>query len=312
MVTKTLKDPYDLVRQAIHHYTKTKCTSSQDLSMSFRVSQIVKEFAQFVIDMKHKVVGGNVNKDSKVTIDTEVSDNNAILSFISETDNPKTLQSLKDNIAINNLDTIVIIFSENDREEAERVFGTEKVKPIIMHARDTLGLEWNNVILFQPFGRNSPLYSHEKLIKDRFNAGDKTPTAQPKDAEGIGAIIPFNELYVAITRALGSVYVFSHPHDDFAHTFKRASAHILKKCEGGDVIKAEEQTFEELMEVIMKSASLLQDELLNQLVTQALDKMYKAKDQSRSTTKSYLEQLNALNINKLNKQSIQEKLKPIL
>jgi hypothetical protein len=37
--------------------------------------------------MKHKVVGGNVNKDSKVTtIDTEVSDNNAILSFISETE----------------------------------------------------------------------------------------------------------------------------------------------------------------------------------------------------------------------------------
>ncbi|MGV2433343.1 MAG UNVERIFIED_CONTAM: hypothetical protein LVQ98_08900 [Rickettsiaceae bacterium] len=78
---------------------------------------------------------------------------------------------------MNNLDTIVIVFSENEREEAERVFGTEKVKPIIMHARDTLGLEWNNVILFQPFGRNSPLYSHEKLIKDRFNAGDKTPTA---------------------------------------------------------------------------------------------------------------------------------------
>ncbi|MGV2432490.1 MAG UNVERIFIED_CONTAM: ankyrin repeat domain-containing protein [Rickettsiaceae bacterium] len=296
---QSLEDPYDFVAQSIRHYTGKQSLESQDLNLSFRVSPIVREFAQLILDAKAKVVGGNVNKDIKHTIDTAKDDEEGggILKFINERDG-RTIEALRGNIRVNNLDTIIIIFAEEDREEARSIFADGNSSPIVIHARNALGLEWNNVVLFKPFGDNSPLYRHKKLIETNYDASAPVPTSRLKNDHGIEAVIPFNEFYVAATRPLNGLYVFDHANNPLANLFETASTHIWSKSKDLEVESAKEQTLEELMAYIKNNSKVLDyEQILKQLISQAVERIETTTHDAK-ITKKYLTNL---------KQLIQEK-----
>jgi ankyrin repeat protein len=292
---QSLEDPYDFVAQSIRHYTGKQSLESQDLNLSFRVSPIVREFAQLILDAKAKVVGGNVNKDIKHTIDTAKDDEEGggILKFINERDG-RTIEALRGNIRVNTLDTIIIIFAEEDREEARSIFADGNSSPIVIHARNTLGLEWNNVVLFKPFGDNSPLYRHKKLIETNYDASAPVPTSRPKNDHGIEAVIPFNEFYVAATRPLNGLYVFDHANNTLANLFETASTHIWSKSKDLEVESAKEQTLEELMAYIKNNSKVLDyEQILKQLISQAVERI-EATTHDAKITKKYLTTLKQL------------------
>ncbi|MGV2432877.1 MAG UNVERIFIED_CONTAM: hypothetical protein LVQ98_06170 [Rickettsiaceae bacterium] len=122
-------------------YTKNPITKSIDLNLSFRITPIVREFAQLILDIQAKVVGGNYSgQETKYTVQTsrdESDQTDGILRFIEPNDG-EIIRDIRRNIEANILDTIIIIFDEKDRKEAESIFSQGNNKAIVMLAESDI------------------------------------------------------------------------------------------------------------------------------------------------------------------------------
>jgi hypothetical protein len=208
---QSLEDPFDLTGQKMFDLTGKK-PSPFNFNILYRTPVAVTELANKILEVKLDIVRKGSKKDMKsgdspdkfIGAKEEGGVNNGYVEWVDSNDvphsGPSSSRSKPDNIVENLsklsediINSIIVVFSDAGKSAAEKQFP----KSIILTPKEASGLEYKHIILFDAFGSQSPLGSLNiaKLSDQSENHMD--------------FIIPFNELFVAITRATEGVSFFT-------------------------------------------------------------------------------------------------------
>lgn len=200
------EDPFNLVSKSVRQLMKGSDIQGEHfLCTSFRNPPAITEFTRTIIKMKGQIVGGQPNKgDEKLGNDTinslEVSDNSGHIEIINkgEDDKISKLQSMDP------LRSLIVTLNEKDKNDAKSLFPGI----LVYTSTEAAGLEFDNVIIYNPFGKNS-LLSHGDLFKVRYAAYDPDKSSFPKNSDFIEYAAPFNQLLTAATRSKQKLYILN-------------------------------------------------------------------------------------------------------
>jgi hypothetical protein len=235
--------------------------------------------------MKNHVVGGKLHKidsASSSNVDGNVDEGDI---FRSNTEHNgyvryiKDLEADKDEIgklqkaSSNILESVVIAFAKDQVDEASKLFPDA----VILTPDEVVGLEYKKVILYNPFYKDSMLYLQNQ-IQEKYDAQKPAPTNYPRDLDNIGFAIPFNELFVAVTRSTSDLYILDLEnrktsnkavHDFFA----RAFTGIFDQYNENESEIGKELSLEALVAYIEENASTYQESVLAKYVEKVMVKI---------------------------------------
>ena len=252
-ILKTLKDPHQFLLCGDAHqivypnffsWSKLKSQFYQNeeaqtaditqiLTRNYRNTPEVTALANGVLKVKNARFG-SVDRESHALMESRSSRTGHVCSL------PFSDKSLKDLNDKTKLSThyAVLVLTDDQKEKAKQYFET----PLLFSIQEAKGLEYENVILFHFMDEHSPYKTiagglHQSLFDKDFTYGRAKDKAD-KSLEIYKFYI--NALYVAITRAMGSVY-FIEP--DRHHPLLKLLG--VQELSQGNAIKASSSSFEE-------------------------------------------------------------------
>jgi ankyrin repeat protein len=215
---QSLLDPYPILQTAIFSLTNSQPTEVFNLTGSYRMPENIKEFSKILNNLKACTIGGRLDggKDvveegvESIAYAASASEEAAgapktdkgIVQFITKT-TPR-FDDLVRKTADDIINWVVITFNETDKANAQKLFPGS----IVLDAEEVGGLEFSNVIMYDPFGNNSigPDSSLLEAAK-KMNSGI-VPQHCPKNSSKVGLVTNFNKIFVAATRATKGLYIY--------------------------------------------------------------------------------------------------------
>src|SRR3990167_88631 len=177
------------------------------LTRNYRNTLQVTELANRILKIKN-VRFGSIDKESHYLIESQ-STHTGDVGCIQST--PETITDVNAKIR-RSIDVAIIVLNDQLKEEARRLFDT----PLVFSVQEAKGLEYEHVILYHFMDREQRfLEIAEGLGRDALSQDFKYARAKSKSDKSM-EIYKFyiNSLYVAITRAITSVYLIER---DLAH-----------------------------------------------------------------------------------------------
>ena len=262
------------------------------LRTNYRNSLGVTEIANKLLKIKNARFG-SIDKESTYLVDS-VSANNGKVSLLK--DNPKIRKQLNDKTR-RSTQYAVLVMNSDDKIEARKIFKT----PLIFSVQEAKGLEYKNIIILKFVGGyNREFREITRAISSKHLSDDAFVYSRVKDKsdKSLDAYkFYINSLYVAITRAVESLYILepTDKHDlwhllDLAETKEKVS--LKEEVSSMDDWKKEAQRLEkqgkkEQAEEIRKSILEVQTpgwepitpDNVDELKKQALDPLHFNKKQ---------------------------------
>ena len=228
LILKTLKNPRQFLlcgdaNQVVHpnffswSKLKSQFYQGEDLQTSditriltrnYRNTPEVTELANRVLKVKNARFG-SIDKESHYLIESQATHKGQASCILST---PEHLKSLNDKIR-RSTHYAVLVLTDAEKEEARQYFDT----PLIFSVSEAKGLEYENVILYNVISAE-PRYQSIAAGLDKSIFEKDFSYARAKDkADKSLEVYKFyiNALYVAITRAINSVYLIeskiTHP-----------------------------------------------------------------------------------------------------
>tara|TARA_B100000745_G_scaffold295684_1_gene240090 strand:+ start:492 stop:3359 length:2868 start_codon:yes stop_codon:yes gene_type:complete len=172
------------------------------LQANYRNSPLVTNVANRILKLKHARFG-SVDRESNYLVKS-VGDRDGKLQLLQ--DGEKVRQQLDDSIARSTKFAVIVMHPEQ-KPEAERIFST----PLVFSIQEAKGLEYENIILFNFVHQEQQIF---KEIASGVSLGDldvselKYARAKNKTDKSLEAYkFYINALYVAVTRAVSSLYI---------------------------------------------------------------------------------------------------------
>ena len=181
---------------------------TQILTRNYRNTQEVTELANRVLKIKNARFG-SIDKESHYLIESQ-STHTGDVACIKST--PEKIREINAKIR-RSINVAIIVLTDRQKEEARQLFDT----PLVFSAQEAKGLEYENVILYHFIdGEKKFLDIADGLDRDALNQAFKYGRAKSKFDKSMEVYkFYINSLYVAITRAIKSVYLVekntSHP-----------------------------------------------------------------------------------------------------
>ena len=178
------------------------------LTRNYRNTPEVTELANRVLKIKNARFG-SIDKESHYLIESQSSHTGDVACIKSTPENIKAVNAK----ICRSINVAIIVLNDKQKEEARQLFDT----PLVFSVQEAKGLEYENVILYHFIDTEKKfLEIAEGLDREALEQEFKYGRAKSKSDKSIEVYKFFiNSLYVAITRAIKSVYLLeknlAHP-----------------------------------------------------------------------------------------------------
>ncbi|MFI5339507.1 MAG: hypothetical protein ACHQ7N_06685 [Candidatus Methylomirabilales bacterium] len=233
------------------------------LNTNYRNSPQVTELANRLLLVKHARFG-SIDRESSYLVRCN-AEGTGTVELMPDDDKVRRELSAKTSRSAR---TAVMVMRGEDKAEARRHFQT----PLLFSIQEAKGLEYENIILFN-FVSGSPRAFDEiteGVTADELSRDPRYARAKDKADKSLDAFkFYINALYVAITRAIGNLYLIEHNPSHrllglLGLAAKREGVRISEHCSSAEEWKAEARRLElqgkaEQAEAIRRNVLAIQD-----------------------------------------------------